>query len=427
MDRYRLSAALLAVALLVPAGCGGKTEPPAPARPAAPAIKDDVPDAPPPSPAASRVPPETKAPAAEPAKPAVAVWTLDAKEMRVPDVPVAGRLGGQPFALDKAEVSNTGTLSLRQGKDFVGDREVKVFLFLDKNRTPAGMTFEVTPATGPGGPHVFASWKDGDKMPTATFGEKYALRLEFGPEADGRLPGKIYLGLPDDAKSFLAGTFVADLEPDYTKPPRPSEAPYVAGKVALKGRDKYDLAAGFVGLSDDGKPVVNLAGTIVTPGQDASVASTTFAPQITLLANDAAAGCVYRHVRLAPGRYLVYVRLGERFADWHWVEVKDNAQTSLDFTVEPDSAGGLEVVLPAKGSAEKARLVPLAPDGSAPDLKDALGLLTDTVLKTDLPAKDGKVVLDGLRPGKYRVLAGAARRDVTVKAKETVKVNFSAE
>ena len=47
-------------------------------------------------------------------------------------------------------------------------------------------------------------------------------------------------------------------------------------------------------------------------------------------------------------------------------------------------------------------------------------------MKTDVPAKDGKVVLDGLRPGNDRATVGGAGKDVTVKAKETVKVDLSA-
>ena len=33
------------------------------------------------------------------------------------------------------------------------------------------------------------------------------MRLEFGKLSGGKLPGKIYLCLPDQEKSFIAGTF----------------------------------------------------------------------------------------------------------------------------------------------------------------------------------------------------------------------------
>jgi hypothetical protein len=43
-------------------------------------------------------------------------------------------------------------------------------------------------------------------------GNGYALRLEFGADKDGRIPGKIYLCLPDDRKSWLAGSFTLQID-----------------------------------------------------------------------------------------------------------------------------------------------------------------------------------------------------------------------
>jgi hypothetical protein len=42
--------------------------------------------------------------------------------------------------------------------------------------------------------------------------------------------------LPDAEKSYLAGTFVAEVVRGMTDPPRPEDAPYIAGTVAHKGR-----------------------------------------------------------------------------------------------------------------------------------------------------------------------------------------------
>jgi hypothetical protein len=41
--------------------------------------------------------------------------------------------------------------------------------------------------------------------------KKYAMRLQFKEKQNGALPGDIYLSLPDDSKSFVAGTFMAEL------------------------------------------------------------------------------------------------------------------------------------------------------------------------------------------------------------------------
>jgi hypothetical protein len=289
---------------------------------------------------------------------------------------------------------------------------------------PAGQTFEVTPEGGPAVPVIFLRWQAGEKdTPSAEFSKDYLLHLEFGQPAGGKLPGRVYLALPDAAKSFVAGTFTADVEPDYTKPPRPDEAPYVAGKVTLNGRDKYDLQAGIAGARADGSPYANLVGSEVLPASDFALTSDNFAPQLTTLACDAEGGCTYRHVKLPPGRYLVYARLGERFLDGRWVEVKEGTALALDFNLDATTAGSLEVTLPkdAKGGL---RLIPLGENGKLPDLGDALETVAQA-LSTDVPAKDGKVVLDGLRPGAYRVLAGAAEKDVTIKPKEAAKVDLS--
>ena len=39
----------------------------------------------------------------------------------------------------------------------------------------------------------------------------YALKVAFGEAANGRIPGKIYISLPDENKSFVAGTFNAEI------------------------------------------------------------------------------------------------------------------------------------------------------------------------------------------------------------------------
>lgn len=38
----------------------------------------------------------------------------------------------------------------------------------------------------------------------------YSMRLEFSAPAGNKVPGKIYLSLPDKEKSFVAGTFEAE-------------------------------------------------------------------------------------------------------------------------------------------------------------------------------------------------------------------------
>lgn len=401
----------LALALI---GCGDKNNPAAPTNPQPPAT-------------AKAADPTDKAPPNDAAAPP-AVWTQQVKEMNFPASPAAGKLFGQPFAPKAFELSRIGsrTLTLCQGDEFNPDLQFKVALAAGKDENFSGRTFEIGTDTGPGTLSVSATRKgaEGSLPETKVYSEKLALRLEFGTEDGGQLPGKIYLCLPDATKSFVAGTFTAITEPDYTKPPRPDELACVGGKIVLKGRDEYDAVAGFIGQTADGATVTNLAGTVVNPKVDVSVSSGPYPPQRSTMVTDAQAGCFYRHARLKPGRYLIFSGVGPRYIDWRWVEVGDKSVLAVDLTVEPGVTGTLEVVLP-KNAKAAVTLIPLDEAGKVPNVGEALQALS-WAMKTDVPAKDGKAVLDGLHPGNYLAMVGGTAKNVTVKAKETVKVDLSA-
>jgi hypothetical protein len=408
----------LALALF---GCGGQKDSPAPAGgDTATAPKEDsAPQA------TDKAPPQNAA--VSPPAPLAVTWTQELQEMRFPTTPASGKVHGRPFTPQAAELSRLRGrfLTLRQGDEFNPELEVKILLSAGKDESFSGKTYEVAPDATQAVPPVSVSWKEQERQrpEPQLFTEKYALRLEFGQESDGKLSGKVYLSLPDESKSVVAGTFTAEVEPDYAKPPRPDEAPCVVGRIALKGQKELTVVTGFIGLTAEGAPISNLTGTTVTPGAETSVSSVTSPPQRSSLVNDPEAGCLCRHARLTPGRYLVFVGTGERYVDWRWIEVRDKAPVGLDFVLEPDAAGTLEVTLP-KGAKDGVRLVPLDETGKVPDVKEALSLLS-LAMKTDVDAKDGKVVLDGLRPGRYRVGVGSVEKDATVKAKETVKADLS--
>src|SRR5262249_27988478 len=50
-----------------------------------------------------------------------------------------------------------------------------------------------------------------DPVRSAVYQSGYAMRLEFGKEKDGKIKGKIYLCLPDVAKSYVAGSFTLNV------------------------------------------------------------------------------------------------------------------------------------------------------------------------------------------------------------------------
>src|SRR5438067_348726 len=52
------------------------------------------------------------------------VWMADLSKVTVPQKPAIGKLHGETFTLDRAELQG-GTLSLRQGREFFADLEFK--------------------------------------------------------------------------------------------------------------------------------------------------------------------------------------------------------------------------------------------------------------------------------------------------------------
>jgi hypothetical protein len=142
-------------------------------------------------------------------------WTTDVTKMKIPNAPVSGHIGGRKFKADRVEYRSSLTqLTLRQGKDFFADDELSIFLFLKKDESPFGKTFVFGPkeAAMLRAPHIYKSQRHSkDKAPKTTdfLDGGYALKLEFGKAKEGRVPGKIYVCLPDKEKSVIAGTFEA--------------------------------------------------------------------------------------------------------------------------------------------------------------------------------------------------------------------------
>jgi len=138
-------------------------------------------------------------------------WNLDLTNVKIPETTASGKIHGVRFTVEKANIEN-GILTIRQGKDFFPDYAVLIFLFLKKGEKLAGRTFNISKDKGFGVPHIHMKYKqEGKKFPkTEMFTKKYAMRLEFGKKENGFYPGKIYLSVPDELQSYVAGTFQAE-------------------------------------------------------------------------------------------------------------------------------------------------------------------------------------------------------------------------
>lgn len=140
-----------------------------------------------------------------------AKWTINLKEMTPPDAPAIGVIRGREFKPESV-VLRGSRLTFRQGvKGVFADVEVSLTLPL-KGRSPENKTYEIKPAAANpvGSPIVrLATMPAAGGTPQAeTVMNRYALKLTFAAkDADGGIPGTIYLCTSDAGRSFLAGKF----------------------------------------------------------------------------------------------------------------------------------------------------------------------------------------------------------------------------
>ncbi len=145
-----------------------------------------------------------------------AVWTLDITKAKIPSGRANGSISGTNFVPDSARVDPVGNaqvLRLLQGQPISPDREVLIYLHLKPGEKMGGQTLNIAQDTvGAGVPQVTKRWKTNPKFAPQykSFTSGYAMRLELGQAtADGSVPGKIYLALPDLNQSVVAGNFTA--------------------------------------------------------------------------------------------------------------------------------------------------------------------------------------------------------------------------
>ena len=145
-------------------------------------------------------------------------WMLNLDTAAIAGSPVAGRIHGQDFIIERAYFQN-GMLTLRAGAR--GPLEFGAVINFGGAQAEAlsGQTINVS-TNADTAARITLHWKNDSASGRDNFDSGYALRLEFGPLANNRLPGKIYLCTPDVKKSYLTGTFNAE-----ARKPKPAAQP----------------------------------------------------------------------------------------------------------------------------------------------------------------------------------------------------------
>jgi DNA-directed RNA polymerase subunit RPC12/RpoP len=150
-------------------------------------------------------------------------WTLNLAGVAIPDAPVSGRINGRSLTLQRA-ILRGGTLELRQGPDLPPDVGLTINLFARQGEELAGQFINIE-ADRTNAPRAVLRFKnDEGQFVTQPFFQGYALRLEFGQATNTQMPGRIYFCAPDVAKSWMAGTFEAEIRkplPPRAHPPGP--------------------------------------------------------------------------------------------------------------------------------------------------------------------------------------------------------------
>jgi hypothetical protein len=158
-------------------------------------------------------------------------WTLDLTNAFVPETVASGSIHGMGFYCERATLQG-GNLTLRQGRTWPPDLGVTVVFFAQQGEDLSGKIVDIGAERVPPLPKVVLRWKDDrDQAQNRSLNSGYALRISFGEASNGRMSGKLYLCLPDETRSFVAGTFDAEIR----KPPPPKPAGSKTAKVAKSG------------------------------------------------------------------------------------------------------------------------------------------------------------------------------------------------
>jgi hypothetical protein len=144
-----------------------------------------------------------------------AVWTLEVGTAKIPEGKVNGSISGASFAPASIRLDPVPTaqvLRFTEGATLSPDREILLYLHFKAGEKIGGQKLTVSKETRGGGiPSVVKRWKTNPKYaPTMkTYASGYALKLEFGQPTNGIVPGKLFLALPDNEQSVVAGVFNA--------------------------------------------------------------------------------------------------------------------------------------------------------------------------------------------------------------------------
>jgi hypothetical protein len=407
MKRFLLFASLILL------GCGGGTEP----APQASSNTDTTPEP---------VVPGTP-------EPIYTSYEMDPAKHELPKTPAKGKLAGKEFTPTQVELQGD-LLTFSEGQNFAPDLELSLQLKLDPATfvTVTSMTVKPSDVESPQVPlvqtHVRPQAADG--LPTTMYHpEGYALTLRLEPKSKGVVHGSIVVCLPDEEKSYLAGTFDATVTRSLSAPPTDDDAPFIQGTIAVPADAKgQSLIVGYVGMAGN-EPITDRVGSTIPDDPELSGAaqSSSFKPRAATL-RYAKNVPNYDFTKLPPGKYFIFARLEGGPATWKWVEVKEKDQLRENLALHDVKLGTVEVKTPDDFTGE-VRLVPAALD--VPDADFIIAGNIGFALELMGKAEKGMGTIVNVPAGKYTLFATPGtimpRGTVEVMAGKTAKTELQTE
>ena len=141
---------------------------------------------------------------------ATGLWRTDLSDASWPNTPAAGRIHRKNFIVERSVLQGP-VLVLRQGASSQPDLAYVLFLPETNARELGGYQLDVTTNASSTPPRVLIRWREGDLQVSQTFTNGYVMKLKFDQISKDLLPGRIYLCLPDNSRSYVAGTFAAEI------------------------------------------------------------------------------------------------------------------------------------------------------------------------------------------------------------------------
>ena len=136
-------------------------------------------------------------------------WTLNLVDVtNFPDTKTAGRIHGRNFIVERAILQN-GTLTLREGRTGPVEFGLQINFGAVQPESLAKQSLNIQ-TNAPMAARVTMIWPDGNQTARVNI-QGYAMRLHFDEIEGNKLEGEIYLCLPDDEKSYVAGNFTAEI------------------------------------------------------------------------------------------------------------------------------------------------------------------------------------------------------------------------